>query len=457
MILNDNAMSISENVGALVNYFTRLLSGRLYTTMREGGKRVLSHMPSAWELARRSETAVKGIVLPGALFEELGWNYVGPVDGHDLPALVRTLRNLRKLPGPQFLHIVTRKGKGYAPAEADPIAWHGPGAFDAVAGTINKKAGKPTYSKIFGEWACDMAAQEKRLFVITPAMREGSGLVEYQHRFPKRYADVGIAEQHSVTLAAGLAIEGLKPVVAIYSTFLQRGYDQLIHDVAIQNLPVLFAIDRAGIVGGDGATHQGAFDFTYLRCVPNMVVMAPADENECRQMLTTGIELDQPSAVRYPRGSGPGVETDKELKSLPVGKAEVRRHGRDIVIMAFGALVPTAAEVAETLDATLVNMRFVKPLDLDMIREMTAEHAHIVTLEDNVVAGGAGSGIGEALAAMGIQRPLLHLGLPDHFCDHGSREEVLASVGLDAPGIERSIREWLDAGEEKPARSKKVS
>jgi 1-deoxy-D-xylulose-5-phosphate synthase len=407
-------------------------------------------MPAAWELARRSETAVKGMVTPGSLFEELGWNYVGPIDGHDLPALVHTLRNLHGHSGPQLLHIVTRKGKGYAPAEADPIAWHGPGAFDAEAGTINKKAGKPTYSKIFGEWACDMAAREKRLFVITPAMREGSGLVEYQRRFPKRYADVGIAEQHSVTLAAGLAIEGLKPVVAIYSTFLQRAYDQLIHDVAIQNLPVLFAIDRAGIVGGDGATHQGAFDFTYLRCVPNMVVMAPADENECRQMLTTGIGLDQPSAVRYPRGSGPGVVPDKELQPLPVGKAELRRRGREIAIFAFGALVPTAAEVAESLDATLVNMRFVKPLDLDMIREMANDHAHLVTVEDNVVAGGAGSGVNEALAALGIQRPMLNLGLPDRFCDHGGREEVLASVGLDASGIARSIREWLSADTERP-------
>ncbi len=450
VILNDNAMSISENVGAMVNYFSRLLSGRMYTTLREGGKRVLQHMPPAWELARRGETAVKGMMLPGALFEELGWNYVGPVDGHDLPNLVRTLRNLHDLDGPQLLHIVTRKGKGYAPAEADPIAWHGPSAFDAAKGVIKKKSGSPTYSKVFGQWACDMAVREPRLFAITPAMREGSGLVEYQHRFPERYADVGIAEQHSVTLAAGLAIEGLKPVVAIYSTFLQRGYDQVIHDIASQNLPVLFAIDRAGIVGGDGATHQGAFDFTYLRCVPNMVVMAPADENECQQMLTTGVGLDQPSAVRYPRGSGPGVVPGKELQPLPVGKAELRRRGHGLAIFAFGALVPMAVEVAEALDATLVNMRFVKPLDLDMIREMANAHAHLVTLEDNVVAGGAGSGVNEALAVLGIQRPMLNLGLPDRFCDHGEREEVLASVGLDAPGIERSIREWLSAHTERP-------
>ncbi|MDN5864567.1 MAG: 1-deoxy-D-xylulose-5-phosphate synthase [Gammaproteobacteria bacterium] len=444
VILNDNAMSISENVGALVQYFNRLISGRLYTTMREGGKRVLSHMPPAWELARRSETAVKGVMLPGALFEELGWNYVGPVDGHDLPELVHTLRNLHDLCGPQLLHVVTRKGKGYAPAEADPTTWHGPSAFDAASGTIKKKAGKPTYSKVFGQWACDMAGKERRLYVITPAMREGSGLVEYQKQFPKRYADVSIAEQHSVTVAAGLAIEGLKPVVAIYSTFLQRGYDQLIHDVAIQNLPVLFAIDRAGIVGGDGATHQGAFDLTYLRCVPNMVVMAPADERECRLMLNTGIGLDQPAAVRYPRGSGPGVEAGSDFETLPVGRAEVRRRGKSgLAILAFGALVPTAGEVADKLDATLVNMRFVKPLDLDLIREMAAGHDHIVTVEDNVIAGGAGSAVGEALDEMNIQVALHHIGLPDHFCDHGGREEVLAGLGLNAGGIERNIRAWL--------------
>ena len=446
VILNDNAMSISENVGAMVNYFGRLLSGRLYTTMREGGKRVLSHMPTAWELARRSEAAVKGIVLPGSLFEELGWNYVGPIDGHDLPALVHTLRNLSKQRGPRLLHIVTRKGKGYAPAEADPIAWHGPSAFDPRSGQMKKKAGTPTYSKIFGQWACDMAERDPRLFVITPAMREGSGLVEYQKRFPDRYADVGIAEQHAVTLAAGLAIEGLKPVVAIYSTFLQRGYDQLIHDVAIQNLPVLFAIDRAGIVGGDGATHQGAFDLTYLRCVPNMVVMAPADENEARQMLYTGLCLDQPCAVRYPRGSGPGVEPEKTMTALPVGKAEMRRRGSGIAIFAFGALVPEAAKVAEALDATLVNMRFVKPLDTDLIAEMAAEHERIVTIEDNVVAGGAGGAVVETLGELGIARPVLRLGLPDAFCDHGSREEVLADLGLDAAGMERRIRAWIASG-----------
>ncbi len=446
VILNDNAMSISENVGAMVNYFSRLLSGRLYTTMREGGKRVLSHMPTAWELARRSEAAMKGMVLPGTLFEELGWNYVGPIDGHDLPTLVNTLRNMRTLPGPQFLHIVTRKGKGYAPAEADPIAWHGASPFDPASGEMKKKAGKPTYSKIFGQWLCDMAELDERLFAITPAMREGSGLVEYQRKFPKRYADVGIAEQHSVMLAAGLAIEGAKPVVAIYSTFLQRAYDQVIHDVAIQNLPVLFAIDRAGIVGGDGATHQGAFDLTYLRCVPNMVLMAPADENEARQMLYTGFQLDQPAAVRYPRGSGPGIEPEKSMTALPLGKAEIRRKGRGVAILGFGALVPGLEPVAEALDATLVNMRFVKPMDTDVIREMADTHTHLITVEDNVVAGGAGSGVIEALASLGISRPVLQLGLPDSFCDHGSREEVLASIGLDASGIEQSIREWLTPG-----------
>ena len=447
VILNDNAMSISENVGAMVNYLSGLLSGRLYTSMREGGKRVLSHMPAAWELARRSEAAVKGMVTPGTLFEELGWNYVGPIDGHDLPALVRTLKNMRGLSGPQFLHIVTRKGKGYAPAEADPIAWHGPGKFDPASGEMAKKSAQPTYSKIFGQWLCDMAARDERLYAITPAMREGSGLVEFQRQYPDRYADVGIAEQHAVTLAAGLAIEGLKPVVAIYSTFLQRGYDQLIHDVAIQNLPVVFAIDRAGIVGGDGATHQGAFDLTYLRCVPNMVVMAPADENECRRMLTTAYELDQPSAVRYPRGSGPGVETEKALNTLPVGKGEVRRRGKSVALLAFGALVPAAAEVAEALNATLVNMRFVKPLDIDLIREMADTHAHLVTIEDNVVAGGGGSGVNEVLAELGLSTPMLNIGLPDDFCDHGNREEVLADIGLDAAGMEHRIREWLDAGE----------
>lgn len=446
VILNDNAMSISENVGGMVNYLSGLLSGKLYTAMREGGKRVLSHMPAAWELARRSESMVKGIVTPGALFEELGWNYVGPIDGHDLPALVRTLRNMRHLSGPQFLHIVTRKGKGYAPAEADPIAWHGPGKFDPVSGEMAKKSSKLTYSKIFGKWLCDMAGEDERLYAVTPAMREGSGLVEFQRQYPKRYADVGIAEQHAVTLAAGLAIEGLKPVVAIYSTFLQRAYDQLIHDVAIQELPVLFAIDRAGIVGGDGATHQGAFDLSFLRCVPKMVVMAPADEKECRQMLTTGFRLDQPSAVRYPRGSGPGVAPGEALESIPVGKAEIRRRGKSIALLAFGALVPTAEEVAEKLDATLVNMRFIKPLDLDVIREMASTYTHLVTIEDNVVAGGAGSGVVEAMAGMGIECPVLNIGLPDEFCDHGNREEVLASLGLDAEGIERRISQWLESG-----------
>ncbi|MGA7965218.1 MAG: 1-deoxy-D-xylulose-5-phosphate synthase [Gammaproteobacteria bacterium] len=447
VILNDNAMSISENVGAMVNYLSGLLSGRLYTSMREGGKRVLSHMPTAWELARRSEVAVKGMVTPGTLFEELGWNYVGPIDGHDLPALVRTLKNLRGLPGPQFLHVVTRKGKGYGPAEADPIAWHGPGKFDAASGEMAKKSAKPTYSKIFGQWLCDMAAKDERLYAITPAMREGSGMVEFQHQYPDRYADVGIAEQHAVTLAAGLAIEGLKPVVAIYSTFLQRGYDQLIHDVAIQNLPVVFAIDRAGIVGGDGATHQGAFDLSFLRCIPNMVVMAPADENECRQMLSTAYELEQPSAVRYPRGSGPGVETEKGLSTLPVGKGEVRRKGKSIALLAFGAFVPVAAEVADALDATLVNMRFIKPLDLDLISEMANTHEHLVTIEDNVVAGGAGSGVNEVLAELGMSTSMLNIGLPDEFCDHGSREEVLSDIGLDAAGIERRIRGWLEAAQ----------
>lgn len=442
LVLNDNAMSISENVGGLVNYFSRMLSGRLYTSLREGGKRVLQHMPAAWELARRSEAVVKGIVLPGSLFEELGWNYLGPIDGHDLPTLVHTLRNLRELKGPQLLHVVTRKGKGYAPAEADPIKWHGPSAFDPVSGQMHKKAGKPTYSQIFGRWACDMAEADSRFYAITPAMREGSGLVEFHRRFPDRYADVGIAEQHSVTLAAGLAIEGMKPVVAIYSTFLQRGYDQLIHDIAIQNLPVLFAIDRAGIVGGDGATHQGAFDLTFLRCVPNMVIMAPADEDECRQMLYTGFSLEQPSAVRYPRGSGTGVEPRTQMQPLPIGKAEIRREGKGLAILAFGALVPVAQAVAERLDATLANMRFVKPLDVDTIQRLAETHDQFVTIEDNVVAGGAGSGVAEVLDSLNMSVHMLHLGLPDRFCDHGTREEVLADVGLDEAGVEASIQSW---------------
>jgi 1-deoxy-D-xylulose-5-phosphate synthase len=408
VILNDNDMSISENVGAMSNYFAKVLSGKLYSSIREGSKKLIRRMPTVWELARRSEEHVKGMVLPGTLFEELGLNYIGPVDGHDLDTLLTTLTNLRDQKGPQFLHVMTRKGKGYEPAEADPIKWHGPGPFDPESGEIRKKAPSgPSYSKIFGEWLIDMAQADDRVVGITPAMREGSGMVEFEQRFPDRYFDVGIAEQHAVTLGAGMACEGLKPVVAIYSTFLQRGYDQLIHDVALQNLPVLFAIDRGGLVGADGATHHGAFDLSYLRCIPNIVLMAPADENECRQMLYTGITLDQPAAVRYPRGTGPGVEIEQQMSALPVGRAEIRREGREIALLAFGAMVATAEEVAEELDASVINMRFVKPIDAEMVVRMASRHRFLVTLEDNVAAGGAGSGINECLAARGIEKPVL--------------------------------------------------
>jgi 1-deoxy-D-xylulose-5-phosphate synthase len=444
VILNDNDMSISENVGAFSNYFARMLSGKLYATLREGGKKVLSRMPTAWELARRSEEHVKGMVLPGTIFEELGFNYIGPVDGHDLNALIATLKNLRDLKGPQFLHVITRKGKGYAPAEADPIKWHGPGPFDAKSGVIFKeKASGPTYSQVFGSWLCDMATLDAKVVGITPAMREGSGLVEFSKKFPDRYFDVAIAEQHAVTFAAGLACEGIKPVVAIYSTFLQRAYDQLIHDVALQNLPVTFAIDRAGLVGGDGATHQGSYDLSYLRCIPNLLIMAPADENECRQMLFTGVQSSQPAAVRYPRGQGPGVPIETEMHSLPIGKLQERRRGRSgLAIIAVGAMVPACERIAERLDATLINLRFIKPLDETALLEIAGSHRAIITVEENVVAGGAGSAIMECLAARGIALPTLHLGIPDRFIEHGSREDCLVMAGLDAASIDTSIQRW---------------
>jgi len=444
VILNDNDMSISENVGALSSYLARALSGRVYAHLREGGKKVLRPMPTVWELARRSEEHLKGMVLPGTLFEEMGFNYIGPMDGHDVKALVSTLRNLRKLRGPQFLHVVTRKGKGYAPAEADPIKWHGPGPFDPASGTIFKeKSAGPTYSQVFGQWLCDMAAADPRIIGITPAMREGSGLVEFSRRFPERYFDVAIAEQHAVTFAAGLAAEGLKPVVAIYSTFLQRAYDQFIHDVALQNLPVVFALDRAGLVGSDGATHQGSYDLSYLRCIPNTVVMTPADENECRQMLYTASTLSGPAIVRYPRGTGPGVAVVAEMSALPVGRAQLRREGRSgLALLAFGALVAPAAQIAEALDATLVNMRFVKPLDEDMVIALATRHRALVTLEENATQGGAGSAVGELLAAEGLQVPLLQLGIPDHFIAHGSREGCLAAAGLDAASLAASVERW---------------
>ena len=444
VILNDNDMSISENVGALSSQLARALSGRMYAHLREGGKKVLRQMPTVWELARRSEEHLKGMVLPGTLFEELGFNYIGPVDGHDVKSLVTTLKNLRQLHGPQFLHVVTRKGKGYAPAEADPIKWHGPGPFDPASGTIFKeKASGPTYSQIFGQWLCDMAARDPSIIGVTPAMREGSGLVEFSKKFPDRYFDVAIAEQHAVTFAAGLAVEGLKPVVAIYSTFLQRAYDQLIHDVALQNLPVVFALDRAGLVGSDGATHQGSYDISFLRCIPNMTLMAPADENECRQMLYTGTTLAGPSAIRYPRGTGPGVALVEEMTALPIGKAQLRREGRSgLAILVFGTLLDPALKIAERLDATVVNMRFIKPMDEDLVIAMATRHRAIITIEENATIGGAGSAVGELLASEGILIPHLQLGIPDRFIEHGSRDSCLAAAGLDFAGLNSSIERW---------------
>lgn len=444
VILNDNEMSISPNVGALSAHLTKLLSGRFFSSVREGGKRMLSRVPPMLEVARRAEEHVKGMFAPGTLFEELGFNYFGPVDGHDLPTLVQTLRNLRALKGPRLLHVVTRKGKGYPPAEDEPVGYHGVGVFDPACGLKPARSGGgPSYTQVFGEWLCDMAERDERLIGITPAMREGSGLVEFAERFPNRYFDVAIAEQHAVTLAAGLACEGLKPVVAIYSTFLQRAYDQLIHDVALQNLPVLFAIDRAGLVGPDGPTHAGSFDYSYLRCIPNLVVMAPADENECREMLYTGFQLNQPAAVRYPRGKGTGVEVRREeMRSLPLGEAVVRRRGRDLALLAFGSMVEVAELVARQMDATVVNMRFIKPLDEAVVVRLAAEHRWLVTLEENVVTGGAGSAVNECLAARSIQIPVYNIGLPDRFVGQGERDELLAQCGLDVEGVLRQLTDW---------------
>ncbi len=442
VVLNDNDMSISPPVGALNRYLARLLSGRFYTKARDVGRAVLQNVPPLFELAKRLEEHAKGFVGPATMFEEFGFNYVGPIDGHDLGSLVPTLQNLRELRGAQFLHIVTRKGQGYKLAEADPVLYHGPGRFDPDVG-IRKPSTPPrkTYTQVFSDWVCDMAALDERLIAITPAMREGSGLVEFEKRFPNRYFDVGIAEQHAVTFAAGLACEGLKPVVAIYSTFLQRGYDQLIHDVALQNLPVVFALDRAGIVGADGATHAGAYDYAYLRCVPNLVVMAPSDENECRQMLYTAFRHEGPSAVRYPRGAGTGIEVSKDLTAMPIGRAEVRRQGRRIALLAFGTMLAPSLAAGEALDATVVNMRFVKPLDTELLRALAASHDAFVTIEEHVVMGGAGSAVGEALAAAALVRPLLQLGLPDRNVEHGDQAQLLRAVGLDADGIERAVRE----------------
>ena len=448
VILNDNDMSISPNVGGMSNYLAKLLSGKLYSSMREGSKKVLGKMPTVWELARRAEEHVKGMVVPGTLFEELGFNYIGPIDGHDMDTLVKTLSNLRNLHGPQFLHVVTTKGKGYTPAEENPIAFHGVGKFCPESGKLEKSSAKsPTYTQVFGQWLCDMAKADNKLVAITPAMREGSGLVEFSEQYPERYFDVGIAEQHAVTVAAGMACDGLKPVVAIYSTFLQRAYDQLIHDVALQNLPVLFAIDRAGVVGPDGATHAGSFDLSYLRCIPNMTIMAPSNENECRQMLSTGFSLNSPSAVRYPRGIGPAIKVESDLDTLPVGKGEICRKGSNIAILSFGSVLAEGLQVAKKLNATIANMRFVKPLDEALILELASSHDVLITLEDNVVMGGAGSAVNEYLLKQQCQNRVLNLGLPDSFMEHASREQLLDDAGLSTSGILRAIEDFLDTEE----------
>jgi 1-deoxy-D-xylulose-5-phosphate synthase len=441
VILNDNDMSISPNVGAMNNYLSKILSSRLYSSMREESKKVLGKMPTVWELARRTEEHIKGMVIPGTLFEELGFNYIGPIDGHDVDVLVSTLENLKHINGPRFLHIVTKKGKGYAPAEKDPLAYHGVPAFDPTQEQLPKSAPSPhpTYTEVFGQWLCDMAEHDERLLGITPAMREGSGLVKFSERFPQRYFDVAIAEQHAVTLAAGQACQGAKPVVAIYSTFLQRGYDQLIHDVALQHLDVLFALDRAGLVGPDGPTHAGSFDYSYLRCIPNLLIMAPADENECRQLLTTGFQYEGPAAVRYPRGKGPGAPIDAALTALPIGKAQIRHHGSRIAILAWGSMVSPALRAGQQLNATVVNMRFIKPFDQDLVLELAKTHDLFVTVEENVLAGGAGSAINDFLQAQRILMPVLNLGLPDRFVEQGTRDELLALCGLDSAGILASI------------------
>jgi 1-deoxy-D-xylulose-5-phosphate synthase len=447
VILNDNDMSISPAVGAMNRYLARLMSGRFYAAAKKAGEKVLGGVPPLWHLAKKVEEHAKGLVVPSTLFEEFGFNYVGPIDGHDLDSLIPTLKNIKELKGPQFLHVVTKKGQGYKLAEADPVLYHGPGKFDPAQGIKKASGGKPTYTQVFGEWLCDMARLDSRLVGITPAMREGSGLVNFAQEFPDRYFDVGIAEQHAVTFAAGLACEGLRPVLAIYSTFLQRGYDQLIHDVCIQNLPIVFALDRAGLVGGDGATHNGAFDLSYLRCVPNMVVMTPSDENECRQMLYTAFALGRPAAVRYPRGGGPGAGIVKEMRALPLGKGVVRRRGAGgkggVAILAFGSLLKPALEAGDELDATVVDMRFVKPVDADLAAELAGTHGLLVTVEENAVLGGAGSAVAEALAARSVATPLLQLGLPDRFIDHGDQAQLLASIGLDKAGIIAAVRARL--------------
>ncbi|MCO7207511.1 1-deoxy-D-xylulose-5-phosphate synthase [Pseudoalteromonas sp. B5MOD-1] len=444
IILNDNEMSISENVGALNNHFARILSGSFYTNIREGSKKLLSGLPPVKELASRMEEHLKGMVIPGTFFEELGLNYIGPIDGHDVNMMVDTLRNMRNLKGPQLLHIKTQKGKGYKPAEADPIGYHGVPKFDPSMSKLPKsKPGAATFSNVFGDWLCDMAAQDDKLMAITPAMREGSGMVRFSKEYPAQYFDVAIAEQHAVTLAAGLACEGLKPVVAIYSSFLQRAYDQLIHDVALQNLPVLFAIDRAGIVGADGETHQGAYDLSFMRCIPNMIIMAPSDTNECRQMLYTGYQCNQPVAVRYPRGSAGTCEVESTMSAIEIGKARSIKQGNKVAILSFGTLLENAKVAAEELNATVIDMRFIKPLDTDAISELLGSHDVIVTLEDNAIAGGAGSAVNEYLAAIKADVTILNLGIPDEFIKHGTQDEMHAEMGLDASGILTSIKEFM--------------
>lgn len=444
VVLNDNDMSISKNVGGLSNYLAKIISSRTYSSMREGSKKILSRLPGAWEIARKVEEHAKGMLVPGTLFEELGWNYVGPIDGHDLPTLLATLRNMRDLDGPQFLHVVTKKGKGFAPAEIDPIGYHAITKLEPIKAPVTpKKPSGPKYSNVFGQWLCDMAAADPRLVGITPAMKEGSDLVAFAERFPERYFDVAIAEQHAVTLAAGMACDGVKPVVAIYSTFLQRAYDQLVHDVAVQHLDVTFAIDRAGLVGEDGPTHAGSFDISYLRCIPGMLIATPSDENELRQLLNTAYHFAGPAAVRYPRGSGPNASIDPSLQPVAIGKAVVRRQGQGVALLAFGVQLTEALQVGETLDATVVDMRFVKPLDEALLRELAASHELLVTLEENAVMGGAGSAVSEYLAGENLIKPLLHLGLPDYYVEHAQPAQMLAECGLDQTGIESAIRARL--------------
>ncbi|MEL6710777.1 MAG: 1-deoxy-D-xylulose-5-phosphate synthase, partial [Pseudomonadota bacterium] len=443
VVLNDNDMSISPPVGAISHYLARLLSGRLYNRLRQGSKQVLDKVPRVKKFAHRWEEHMKGMLIPGTLFEELGFNYIGPIDGHDLPLLLDTLSNMREMRGPRFLHVVTQKGHGYAPAEAAPVAYHGVTPFNPDTGKLDKKSAGLTYTKIFSDWICDLAAQDERVFAVTPAMCDGSGLVEFAQRFPERYHDVGIAEQHAVTFAAGLACEDQKPVVAIYSTFLQRAYDQLIHDVALQNLDVTFAVDRAGLVGADGATHAGSFDLSYARCITNLAILAPADEAECRALLQTAYEHNGPALVRYPRGTGPGTVPDTALTTLPWGKAEQRRKGHQVAILAFGTMLTQALAIADALDATVINMRFIKPLDTDLIQQLAATHRLLVTLEENALAGGAGSAVNEWLQAQGIEAQILNFGLPDRYIEQGTQQEQLTEAGLDVPQMLAAIEKML--------------